>query len=258
MKKLPAGRPHLVIANWKMNPITEADAGRLARAIVKKASRPRAQVVIAPPAAHLAAVRAALSKSFGLGAQDGHERDTGPLTGNISLRTLYSYGVRTVILGHSERRKEGETDARVNAKVRAALLLGITPVVCIGELTRDHHGKYFSTVEAQLRATLSGVKRSEIERVVIAYEPVWAISSGDGKGQTATPGDAHEMKLFIQKILVELYGRTSAMRVRIIYGGSVNRANAEDLVVKGEVDGFLVGGASLKPDEFADIIKAAS
>lgn len=257
MKKPSAVRPRLVIANWKMNPITESDASRLAKAIAKKAPRPRATVVIAPPTPHLSAVRKALPKAFGLGAQDGHEKESGPLTGNVSLRTLYAYGVRTVILGHSERRKEGETDERVNVKVRAALALDMTPVVCIGELARDHHGRYFSTVEAQLRAALSGVKRTEVERVVIAYEPVWAISAGDGKGQTATPGDAHEMKLFIQKILVELYGRSAAMRVRILYGGSVNRTNAEDLVAQGEVDGFLVGGASLKPDEFAEIIHAA-
>lgn len=256
MKQTPS-RSRLVIANWKMNPITEADASRLAKAIGKKALRPRATVIIAPPTPHLSAVKAALPKSFGLGAQDGHEKDSGPLTGNVSLRTLYSYGVRTVILGHSERRREGETDQRVNVKVRAALQIGITPVVCIGELVRDQHGKYFSTVEAQLRSAFGGVKRTEAERVVIAYEPVWAISSGDGKGQTATPGDAHEMKLFIQKILVELYGRTIAMKLRIIYGGSVNKANAVDLVQNGEVDGFLVGGASLKPDEFAEIVRAA-
>lgn len=256
MKQSPSAR-RLVVANWKMNPITESDASRLAKAIAKKASRPRATVVIAPPTPHLSAVKAALPKTFGLGAQDGHEKDSGPLTGNVSLRTLYSYGVRTVILGHSERRREGETDERVNAKLKTALALRITPVVCIGELVRDQHGKYFSTVEAQLRAAFKGVKRTEAERVVIAYEPVWAISSGDGKGQTATAGDAHEMKLFIQKILVELYGRAIAMRLKILYGGSVNKANAGDLIKKGEVDGFLVGGASLKPDEFAEIIRAA-
>jgi triosephosphate isomerase len=257
MKKTIPHESRLVVANWKMNPITESDAVRLVKAIAKVVGKPRARVVIAPPAVHLSAVRSVLPKGYVLGAQDGHEKDSGPMTGNTSLRTLYAYGVRTVIVGHSERRKDGETDERVNAKVRTSLQLGMEPIVCVGELVRDAHGKYFGFVEAQVRAALKGVKRTEIERAVIAYEPVWAISTGDGKGHTATAADAHEMKLFIQKILVELYGRTIAMRVRILYGGSVNKGNVEELVAQGEVDGFLVGGASLKPDEFAAIIKVS-
>jgi triosephosphate isomerase len=130
----------------------------------------------------------------------------------------------------------------------------MTPIICVGETVRDTHGKYYGVIESQLRTALLGVKKSEIEKVIVAYEPVWAISRGDGKGQTATPHDAHEMKLFIQKVLVELYGRTIAMRVRIIYGGSVNETNAEVMMKEGEVDGFLIGGASLKPDQFAKII----
>jgi triosephosphate isomerase (TIM) len=162
MKPTHTQLSRIVVANWKMNPITQSDAVRLVRAIVKATGRTRTRVVIAPPFPHVPAVRAVLPKAYGLGAQDGHEKDTGPMTGAVSLRSLYSYGVRTVILGHSERRAEGESDTRVNAKVKVALMLGMTPVVCVGERERDVHGKYFEYVERQLHAALLSVKRTDM------------------------------------------------------------------------------------------------
>jgi triosephosphate isomerase len=241
-----------------MNPATTSDALRIFSNLSKKMMRPKCEVVIAPSALHLTSLRSLIKKPYVLGAQNAHPKDGGPHTGNVSARMLYAAGVRAVIIGHSELRAEGESDTQVNEKVRALLALSIAPIICVGETVRDTHGKYYGTVELQLRHALQGVKKSEVEKVVVAYEPVWAISGGDGMGQTATPHDAHEMKLFIQKVLVELYGRAIAMRVRVLYGGSVNDTNAEVLMREGEVDGFLVGGASLKPEQFAKIISVVT
>jgi triosephosphate isomerase len=227
-------------------------------ALVKKVPRVKCDVVIAAPTLYTSVLRPLIKKPYVLGAQDAHAIPVGPHTGDVSARMLYAAGVKYVIVGHSERRAKGETDSSVNEKVRALIALRMTPIICIGETSRDVQGKYYSVVEAQLRAALSGVKKTDIEKVVIAYEPVWAISRGDGKGQTATPHDAHEMKLFIQKVLVEICGRPAAMRVCIVYGGSVNNVNAEALMREGEVDGFLVGGASLVPDQFAKIAEAVA
>lgn len=255
MKTTIPARAKIVIANWKMNPTTSADAKRLVTALSKKCPRPKCVVVIAPSFVHLTGIKSVLKKPYLLGTQDAHPSDNGPYTGSVSARMLFAEGVRYCIVGHSERRKAGETDADVHEKTRALLALGMTPIICVGETARDSHGKFYSVVENQLRTALVGVKKSEVERIVVAYEPVWAISSGDGKGQTATPEHAHEMKLYIHKVLVDLYGRGVAGKVRIVYGGSVNEGNAEELMKNAEVDGFLVGGASLKTDAFASIIK---
>jgi len=254
MKK--PSRATFVIGNWKMNPRTLREAEKIATELAKKYARPKTTVILAPSFLHLSAVKKILKKPYLLAAQTVHAGETGPYTGSVSAPMLKEYGVSASIVGHSERRAEGETDATVNTQVRALLAQGMMPIICVGERERDHHGKYYSFVEAQVRGALAGVSRKDIARVVIAYEPVWAISSGDGKGQTATPHDAHEMKLFIQKILVELYGRTIALRVPVLYGGSVNETTAPVLMKDGDIDGFLVGGASLKPDAFVSIIRS--
>lgn len=249
-------RPTFVIGNWKMNPSTSRDAEKIFVGLQKKYPRPKTTVIIAPSFLHLGVVKKLLKKPYLLAAQTVHAGDVGPHTGSVSAAMLKEYGAVATIVGHSERRAEGESDAVVNTQVRALLAQGMMPVICVGERARDHHGKYYSFVEAQVREALLGVSRKDIARVVVAYEPVWAISSGDGKGQTATPNDAHEMKLFIQKILVELYSRTIALRVPILYGGSVNETTAPTLMKDGDIDGFLVGGASLKPDAFVSIIRS--
>ena len=254
MKK--PSRPTFVIGNWKMNPSTAREAEKIIATLQKKYPRPKTTVIIAPSFVHLGLVKKVIKKPYLLAAQTVHAGDVGPHTGSISALMLKEYGIMGAIVGHSERRAEGETDTVVNAQVRALLGSGMMPIICVGERARDHHGKYYSFVEAQVREALKGVSRKEIARVVVAYEPVWAISSGDGKGQTATPHDAHEMKLFIQKILVELYGRTIALRVPVLYGGSVNETSAPVLMKDGDIDGFLVGGASLKPDAFVSIIRS--
>jgi len=253
MKK--PSRATFVIGNWKMNPRTVRDAEKIVTELQKKYARPKTTVILAVPFLHLAAVKKIMKKPYLLAAQTVHAGDVGPNTGSVSAPMQKDLGVMGAIVGHSERRVEGETDAVINSQVRALLQNAMMPIVCVGERERDHHGKYYSFVEAQVRAALLGVSRKDVARVVVAYEPVWAISSGDGKGQTATPHDAHEMKLFIQKILVELYGRTIALRVPVLYGGSVNETTAPTLMKDGDIDGFLVGGASLKPAAFVSIIR---
>jgi len=245
----------LVIGNWKMNPKSVKLAIRLFQDIQKSATRVRGvDIGIAPPAIYLSELaRLAKSKRLKLLAQDVFWEDIGARTGEMSAPMLKSTGVAQVIIGHSERRALGETDEQVNHKVLATLKAGLGVVVCVGEKKRDPQGNYLTHVEKQVRAALAGVSKAKLGNVVIAYEPIWAIGTGD----TATSHDAHEMKLFIQKVLSDIFGRAVLSKMRILYGGSVNAKNAEELLREGNVDGFLVGGASLRAHEFATIIKIA-
>jgi triosephosphate isomerase len=238
-----------------MNPITTAGAKRLAQELKKNLSRTHdVEVVIAPPSVYIGTVAMVQSESnsFYLGAQNVHSEKLGSFTGEVSLPMLQGFGVTHVILGHSERRKDGETDDAIQKKLHVVVKAGLTAVLCVGEVKRDHGAHYFNVIESQIRSALSGLSKAKLGHVVIAYEPVWAI----GTGTTATPSDVHEMKLFIEKTLADLYGRTYANKVRILYGGSVNAKNAEELMRDGTVSGFLVGGASLHADEFTGIVKA--
>ena len=241
-----------------MNPTSAKDAEKLAKNITTRMPKmKKVMAVVAPPFIHLSSVAKVIGKAATLGVQNISAKSEGPRTGEIAAAMLASYKVKYAIIGHSERRALGETNDDVNQKLRELVKVKITPVVCVGESARDHHGEQFSFVEGQVRAALKGVTRAESANIVIAYEPIWAISSGDGKGVTATPEHAHEMKLFIKKVLVGIYGRAAAMRVPIIYGGSVNAANAQSLMKEGEVDGFLIGGASLDAVSFITICKIA-
>ncbi|MEX0912897.1 MAG: triose-phosphate isomerase, partial [Candidatus Paceibacterota bacterium] len=162
-------------------------------------------------------------------------------------------GVKCSIVGHSERRSLGETDELINQKLRALLAVRSAAILCIGERERDGSGDYFNMVEEQLEMDLAGVKSADLKNVIIAYEPVWAIGTQNNAGAA----DVEEMKLFIQKVLSDIYGRKEAESVRIIYGGSVSPDNAEELLKGGKADGFLVGGASLEAKKFIEIIKIA-
>ena len=252
MKK---GIPPLVIGNWKMNPQSESIALKLSKELKSRlAKNCGVEVVVAPPYVYLDTVSRIRNGSnlFMMGAQNAHHEKLGAHTGEVSLPMLGGYGVTHVILGHSERRAEGETDEMINQKLLAVIKAGMTGVVCVGELKRDHSGHYLSHIEAQVRKALAKVPKSKLGHVVIAYEPIWAI----GTGTPATTGDVHEMKLFIERIISDLHGRNLAQKVRIIYGGSVTGKNAPELYAEGMVDGFLVGGASLHADDFIQIIKA--
>lgn len=243
----------LVVGNWKMNPDSVGKAKQLfvaTRTGLGRKQRP-SQVVIAPPFPYLSELqRLSPSGRIALAAQDVFYEAGGAHTGEVSLPMLQSVGVTAVIVGHSEMRARGESDHEIYRDISAIIKKKVTAIVCVGETSRDAQGNYFSVVEAQLRSALRAVPKSKLAQLVIAYEPVWAI----GTGKHATAADVYEMKLFIQKILADHYSRTAINKVRILYGGSVKKHNAAELMETGQVDGFLVGGASLKAKEFITII----
>lgn len=245
----------LIIGNWKMNPQSISLGVKLATELKKKLQTVTGvEVVIAPTFVHLFGVHKILngSKVYALGAQNVHSAKLGPFTGEISIPLLQDLDVTYVIIGHSERRALGEKDSLINGKVLATIKAGLNSIVCVGEDHRDHNGHYLTHIETQVRKALAQVTKAKLSQVVIAYEPIWAI----GTGKNATSEDIHEMKLFIEKILSDLYGRNLAQKVRIIYGGSVTAQNVGELHAQGMMDGFLIGGASLHVDEFVAIAKA--
>lgn len=244
----------LVIANWKLNPGTVAEAKMLWQDINKKIPKGNtATVVVAPPYIFIPEVSKRKS-IVQVGAQDAAPEERGALTGEVGPAMLASFGVQYVIVGHSERRAMGESDGLIHKKVRALLKRRMTPVVCVGEKVRDEGGQYLSFIAEQVKALSKDLTASEIAKVVIAYEPIWAI----GTGATATPADVKEMQLFLMTTLSKLYDRKVAAKVRLIYGGSVKESNAAILATEGGMNGFLVGGASLNAVEFGAIVQACN
>lgn len=246
----------LIAGNWKMYK-TASEAVVLARAVVKSLPPPDgSEVVICPPFTALAAVGQVIAGSrVGLGAQDLHWAKEGAYTGEVSAEMLRDLGCRYAIVGHSERRQYfGETDENVNKKSLAALGSGLTPIICVGEtLSERETGRAHHVVEAQVKGALSGLAPGQVRALTLAYEPVWAI----GTGRTATPEQAEEMHAHVRMTIAGLFGADIAQNVRILYGGSVKPENAKDLLRRSEIDGALVGGASLQADSFALIAKAA-
>jgi triosephosphate isomerase (TIM) len=250
-------RTPLVIGNWKMHG-TLVEGRALITAIRDGLKRPRGvQVVVCPPFTALAAVGEVLSGGpIQLGAQTCHHEPSGAHTGEISVPMLAELGCRWTLLGHSERRKEiGESDELINLKVRAVLSHGLTPVLCVGESADERRqGLTFTTVEGQLRAGLAGLGGDQIAKTVLAYEPVWAI----GTGVNASPSQAAEVQGYLRGLLSELASKEIAQTVRILYGGSVKAENADALLAESEVDGALVGGASLNAQGFIGIVRKAA
>lgn len=246
----------LIVGNWKLNPVTLADASSMALASARKYRKTEEPyVAIAPPFPYLNIVGKKIEKStIALAAQDVHYQAFGASTGEVSVLQLKDLGVEYVIIGHSERRALGGTDEMVRDKTEIVLKHKLTPVVCVGEKERDENGEFYSFVESQLRSLAKVLKPAQMKKVIIAYEPIWAI----GTGKTATVEDVKEMQLFIVSILTKLYDRPTASKVRLLYGGSVKPHNASKLHSEGDMNGFLVGGASLKADDFMAIIKAVS
>lgn len=231
-----------------------ADAEALATGIVKAHKKNESPyVVVAPTALHTSVVAKKIAKSpVMLAAQTVSPYTVGAHTGEQSVNQFKDIGAEFVIIGHSERRADGVTDADVLAKVQAVLAGKLTPIVCIGEEKRDRNGNFFKDIEKQIRSFAKGLPSAQMKKVVIAYEPIWAI----GTGKTATAEDVKEMQLFIEKVLTKLHDRTIAQSVRLLYGGSVKSHNAAELHQVGDMNGFLVGGASLKPADFIAITKA--
>jgi len=250
-------RTPMVVGNWKMNG-TVAETRALATAIRDGLKRPgRVEVAVCPPFTALAAAAEILSGSpIALAAQNLHHEPSGAHTGEIAPPMLVELGCRLALCGHSERRREmGETDAQIAQKVGAALRHNLTPILCVGETAEERRqGLTFTTVEGQLRAGLAGLDTEAMGRCVLAYEPVWAI----GTGVNATPAQAAEVHGYLRGLLSELGSKETAQGVRILYGGSVKADNADVLLAEQEIDGALVGGASLAAPGFIGIVRKAA
>jgi triosephosphate isomerase len=254
-------RKKIVAGNWKMN-LDRAKARELAEAVAARSGEAAGvELVLCPPALYVETVGTALKLAGGkspsgvaLGGQNMHDKASGAFTGEVAPPMLVDLGCQHVILGHSERRTLfGETDATVNVKTKAALAVGLTPIVCVGETLEEREGgRTDAVVTTQVRGSLAGLSPADLEKVVIAYEPVWAI----GTGKVATPQQAQEVHGLIRSLLGSLSSSEVAGKIRIQYGGSVKPDNAADLAAQPDIDGALVGGASLKADDFLGIAKA--
>ncbi|WP_353082013.1 triose-phosphate isomerase [Tessaracoccus lapidicaptus] len=253
-------RKPIMAGNWKMN-VDHIEATGLVEkihyALLDKDYDPaKSEAVLIPPFTDLRTVRTLIDGDrlpFQLGAQNVSQHDNGAYTGEISTAMLAKLGVSYVVVGHSERRQFfGETDEIINAKAAKALAAGITPIICVGEgLDIRKEGRHVEYTLEQVRGTLAGLTAEQVAGLVIAYEPVWAI----GTGEVATPEDAQEVCGAIRQEVAALYDEPTAEAVRIQYGGSVKADNVAQIMAKPDVDGALVGGASLKPEEFAAIVR---
>lgn len=248
----------IIAGNWKMNPVTLKEAKLTFGGIKKAASSARnTSVLICPPFVYLSELKKmVLNSKVELGAQDVSLADQGAYTGSVSAYMVRDLGIKTTIIGHSEKRASGDTDEMINQKILTAISAGLRVILCIGESVRDSHGEYLQTLQKQLEKDLVGFPTKLADRLIIAYEPVWAI----GKNATGveTPDGFLYNKIFIRKVLAGIVGRKKAIEVPVLYGGSANSQNAGDFLKVGQADGLLVGRDSLNPKNFAEIIKIAS
>ncbi len=248
----------IVIGNWKMNPQTIVEAKKILKDI-KKIVFPykKTTLVIAPPYPFLGFLsKLDHPKNMSFGSQDISMYEKGSHTGEVSGSMINGLGGKYSIIGHSDKRKAGESDQDVAKKIEQAIISKITPVVCIGETERDGDGSYLETIKKQISIGLSSIPKKELTNIIIAYEPVWAI--GKSYKESMHPTDVHEMTLFIKKFIGELFGKDISDSITILYGGSVEVENAPELVRLGNIDGFLVGRASLVAEQFAEIVKAVN
>ncbi len=243
----------LIVGNWKMNPESKDEARKIA-SDVKRAMKNirKTNVVICPPFVYLSPLSGVSKGNLFLGAQNANAERLGALTGEVSFSELYQFNVRFVILGHSERRKMGETDEIINKKIKSVVSSGLNAIVCVGESVRDRNGDYFGFIRSQIHSALKDVNRKFLDRIIIAYEPLWAI----GAKEAMQPRDLLETSIFIRKVLKDSYGSLSES-IQILYGGAVDKINCAQLIEEGNVSGFLVGRESLRPKDFIEIIKIA-
>ena len=249
-------RKVVIAGNWKMNK-TPAEATALINEIKPLVADADCDVVACVPYIDLfAAMEAAKGSNIKIGAENCHWAESGAFTGEVSAPMLKAIGVEYVVIGHSERRQYfGETDVTVQKRVRAALDNGLKVILCVGELKEEREQNItMEIVRMQTKVALLGVSEAELDNVIIAYEPVWAI----GTGLTATAEQANEVNGAIRALIGELYGKAAADKIVVQYGGSMNAGNADELLAQYDVDGGLIGGASLKAEDFAAIVKAAS
>ncbi|MFC1510378.1 triose-phosphate isomerase [Candidatus Omnitrophota bacterium] len=247
-------RKPIIAGNWKLNKTT-AEAVELVTELKRELSDVTdVDIVVCPVATALTVVTDVLMESnIGVGAQNMHWEDSGAFTGELSAPLIKDLGAQYVILGHSERRQYfGETNEAVNKKIKAALNHGLTPFVCVGEVLEEREsGQMEAVITAQVQESLANLSTEEMAKIIIAYEPVWAI----GTGKTASPEQAQEVHALIRGLIEKMFNGEVAAAVRIQYGGSVKAENIAELISQPDIDGALVGGASLKSDAFAGIIK---
>jgi triosephosphate isomerase len=247
----------VIIANWKMSPPTIGEARRLFENTKRRAQNSRRlEVVLAPPFIYLPLFRA--SRGLRLGAQDVFFKDPpaggGAYTGEISPKMLKALGVSYVILGHSERREYlGESNELINKKLKASLARGLKVILCVGEHERSKD-KFPQIIKVELKKALEGVPRRFANRVLVAYEPIWAV----GSGKPDTPQELFEMSIFIRRTLLDIWGRALALKIPIIYGGSVNSKNVKNFLEVDGISGLLVGASSLDASEFGKILEIAN
>ena len=245
-------RRPIIAGNWKMN-MTPSEARALVEELKPLVKDAKCEVVVCPPYVDLSAVSELIKGSnIRLGAQNIHWAEKGAFTGEVSANMLKELGVEYAIIGHSERRQYfGETDETVNARAKAAIAAGITPIICVGEsLEQREKGVTAEVVSSQVREALKGFTAENAADTVIAYEPIWAI----GTGKTATSEQANEVIMQIRGVVRELFGEETAEKTRIQYGGSMNPKNASELMGMSDIDGGLIGGASLKAEDFAAVV----
>ncbi len=247
-------RKPIIAGNWKMNK-TIPEGKELVSAMISKLSGfNEVEVVFAPPFTALSAVKELLNGTpYGLAAQDIYWKEQGAFTGEVSPLMLKDIGCDYVIIGHSERRQYfGETDETVNLKTKAALAVGIKPIICVGEsLAQREAGETDALIKNQTTKALEGIDASAIPQIVIAYEPIWAI----GTGKNSSAADANQVTALIRKTVAGIYGKEAADKMRIQYGGSVKPENVKEYMEQPDIDGALVGGASLEPDSFFKLVK---
>ncbi|MCI8332399.1 MAG: triose-phosphate isomerase [Clostridiales bacterium] len=249
-------RKAVIAGNWKMNKTPAQTTALIQELAPLTKGQDGCDIVVCTPFVDLAnALEATKGTNIKVGAQNVHFEAAGAFTGEISAEMLCEMGVEYVIIGHSERRQYfGETDETVNKRVKAALASGLTVILCVGEMLDERENGITNEIVAmQTKMALLGVTADQMNKVIIAYEPVWAI----GTGKTATADQAEEVCAFIRSVLADLYGEEAAKTVPVQYGGSMNAGNAAELLAKENIDGGLIGGASLKPADFAKIIQAA-
>lgn len=238
-----------------MNPVSVKEAEWILNGVKKTIGKlKKTQVAICPPFVYFENFRKIMGKtpnSF-LGAQDAFWENEGAFTGEISSEMIRDFGGTYVILGHSERRRLGETDEFVNKKIITCLKAGLKVILCVGEKVRDEQGAYLEFLRGEISDSLSKVQKKFIKNLIIAYEPIWTIGKSDAEAMT--PADIHEMVIYIKKILSEIYEKDSALAVPVIYGGSVGAKNTGDIMKSGGVGGLLVGHQSLKPEVFNEIL----
>lgn len=243
----------LIVGNWKAYVTSLKEAKTLFRSIEKKLPRDvKAEVIVCPPHTFLETLRASYrGKRISFGAQDAFF-ESGAHTGEVTMGMVKDIGAKCIILGHAERRAKGDTDDVVAQKVGAALDLGVSPIICVGEKVRDREGHYLDDLKQSIEASLALVDASSLKKIVLAYEPVWAIGA-------ALPPDARTIRetiIFIRKVLAERFDRTQALKTKILYGGAVNAESARELIEGSNANGFLLGRASVDADTFLAIVRA--